>query len=309
MDPVEVAPVKALKERTPTTVGDLRQMLGFLSYYRPFIPNFSCKAKSLYDLLTVSKLEERPPDPKSQTERHKKTRMTKKGHLPSRMPIQWTSSHKEVLNQLIDALTEPPVLGYPDFAQPFVLHCDASQNGLGAVLYQCQQGMMRVIAYGSRTLSQSEKNYHSGKLEFLVLKWAICERFRDYLYHASSFIVYTDNNPLTYVLTTAKLNPTGHRWVAELADYNFTIRYRPGKNNSDADGLSWMPLNIEEYMNSCTAEVSQEAIGASIEGVRVERKDPCQGFGVVNISALSLVGDCGGGSTGQPLAPAQIRKV
>jgi hypothetical protein len=71
------------------------------------------------------------------------------------------------------------------------------------------------------------------------IKWAICEQFRDYLYHAPSFVVFTDNNPLTYyVLSTAKLNATGLRWVGALADFNFTIRYRPGKANADADTLS-----------------------------------------------------------------------
>lgn len=105
------------------------------------------------------------------------------------------------------------------------------QEGLGAVLYQRQQGKLTVIAYGSRTLTAPEKNYylHSGKLEFLALKWAIGERFRDYLYYSPPFIVYTDNNPLTYVLTTAKLNATTHRWVAELTDFQFTIKYRPRK--------------------------------------------------------------------------------
>ena len=168
------------------------------------------------------------------------------------MPIQWTSTHQEKLEQLVDALVRPPVLGYPDVTEPCVLHCDASQVGLGAVLYQRQQGKMRVIAYGSRTLSPAEKKYHlhSGKLEFLAMKWAICECFRDYLYHAPSFVVYTDNNPLTYMLTTAKLKATGHRWVAELASYNFTICYRPGKTNADADGLSRMPLDIDSYMKS-----------------------------------------------------------
>lgn len=59
------------------------------------------------------------------------------------------------------------------------------------------------------------------------------------------FVVYMDNNTLTYVLTTAKLNATGHRWVGELADFHFTIRYRPGKRNADSDGLSRLPLNID----------------------------------------------------------------
>ncbi len=290
MDPAEMAPVMALKEKAPATVGEVRQMLGFLSYYRPFISNFSRLA----------------PDPT--VKRPSKTGKKNNGHLPSRTPIQWTRSHQEVLNQLVEALTKPPVLGYPDVTQPFVLHCDVSQVGLGALLYQRQQGKMRVIAYGSCTLSPSEKRYHlhSGKLEFLALKWAVCERFRDYLYHAPSFVVYTDNNPLTYVLTTAKLNATGHRWVAELVDYNFTIRYCPGKNNSDADGLSGMPLDIEDYMHSCTAEASQDVISASMERVVAERRNPCWGVGLIQVSALSLVKDS---ETIHPLTPDQIRKA
>lgn len=209
MDPAEIAPVVSLKEKNPTTVGEVRQMLGFLSYYRSFIPNFSRVAHPLYSLLTVPNTENHTP--KLTMKKPSRTQKKNKGHLPSQTPIQWTSSHQDVLNQLVEMLIQPPVLGYPEFTEPFVLHCDASQVGLGAVLYQRQQGKMRVIAYGSRTLSPAEKRYHlhSGKLEFLALKWAICERFRDYLYHAPSFVVYTDNNPLTYVLTSAKLNATG----------------------------------------------------------------------------------------------------
>ena len=108
---------------------------------------------------------------------------------------------------------------------------DASNAGLGAVLYQKQGEQLRVISYASRTLTASERNYnyHSGKLEFLALKWAICDQFRDLLLDAPKFTVYTDNNPLTYVMTTAKPNATGQRWVSELADFNFDIKYRPGK--------------------------------------------------------------------------------
>ena len=137
---------------------------------------------------------------------------------------------------MTDHLSSPPVLGYPNFEELFTLHCDASQEGLGAVVYQRQAGRIKVIAHGSRTLSAPEKNYHlhTGKLEFLAMKCAIC-----------SFICsIPDNNPLTYVLTTAKLNATMFRWVAELADFRFTVNYRPGKSNSDADGLSRMPLDI-----------------------------------------------------------------
>ena len=102
-----------------------------------------------------------------------------------------------MLEKLVDCLANPPILGYPDYGLPFVLHTDASNEGLGAVLYQRQYGKMRVIGCGSRTLTTAEKNHHlhSGKLEFLALKLAVCEQFRDYLYYAPSFTVYTDNNP------------------------------------------------------------------------------------------------------------------
>ena len=101
-----------------------------------------------------------------------------------------------------------PILGYPNPEKPFILHTDASSDGLGAVLYQKDEsGQVRVIAYASRSLSKSEKNYAAHRLEFLALKWAITEKFRDYLY-GGTFEVFTDNNPLTYILTSAKLDAT-----------------------------------------------------------------------------------------------------
>lgn len=223
MDPADIAPVQALKQTNPTTIGEVRKLLGLLSYYRNYIPNFSPIAKALYDFLSTEKTMKGKHKPR----KHDKKMKNKGGQLPSSHLIVWSAEHQRVLCQLIDFLSQPPVLGYPDFEQPFFIHCDASQEGLGAVIYQRQQGKLVVIAYGSRTLTAPEKNYHlhSGKLEFLALKWAICERFRDYLYYSPPFVVYTDNNPLTYVLTTAKLNATSHRWVAELADFQFSIKY------------------------------------------------------------------------------------
>ena len=76
--------------------------------------------------------------------------------------------------------------------------------------------------------------------EFLALKWSVTERFHEYLY-GGHFEVYTDNNPLTYILTTATLDATGERWVASLAKYNFQIFYRSGKFNVEADALSQIP--------------------------------------------------------------------
>ena len=109
---------------------------------------------------------------------------------------------------------------------------------LGQSLYQEQDdGTTRVIAYASRSLSKSEKRYHSSKLEFLTLKWSICERFNECLY-GGEFEVHMDNNPLTYVMTTAKLDAKGQKWVASLANYDFKIFYQSGKQNVEADAQS-----------------------------------------------------------------------
>ena len=89
---------------------------------------------------------------------------------------------------------------------------------------------MSILIKASRTLSNAERNYnlHSGKLEFLALKWVITSnKFPDYLKYGLPFTVYMDNFPLTYVLTTAELNAVGLRWVTELSDFNFIIQYRP----------------------------------------------------------------------------------
>ena len=108
-------------------------------------------------------------------------------------------------------------MAYADFTKPFKLHTNASVLGLGAVLYQVHKGVEKVISYASRSLTQSETEYPIHKQEFLCLKWAITEQFHEYLY-GNTFDVYTDKNPLTYVLMTAKLDAMGHRWVTSLAN-------------------------------------------------------------------------------------------
>ena len=120
-----------------------------------------------------------------------------------------------------------------------MLHTNASADGLSAVLHQDIDGTEMVIVYASRSLKPSEKNYPAHKLEFLALKWSVCHKFHEYLY-GNKFQVLTDNNPLTYVLTSAKLDATGH-WLAELSLYDFSIKYQPALKNTDADGLSQRP--------------------------------------------------------------------
>lgn len=156
---------------------------------------------------------------------------------------EWTPECESAFRTLIEKLTSAPILAFANPQLPYVVHTDACRDGLGAVLYQEQEGKLRVVVYASRGLSKSEKNYPTHKLEFLALKWAVCKKFNDYLY-GSSFTVLTDNNPLTYVLTSPKLDAAGHRWLAALSTYQFTIKYRAGQANRDADGLSRRPQGL-----------------------------------------------------------------
>ena len=87
-------------------------------------------------------------------------------------------------------------------------------------------------------------------------------------HYAPEFVVYTNNNPLTYVFTSAKLNATGLRWVGELAGSNFEICYRPGKLNVDADSLSRLPSDFKTYTDSCTEKITSESLHALISAVQ-----------------------------------------
>lgn len=99
---------------------------------------------------------------------------------------------------------------------------------------------LHVIKYGSRTLIPAERNYHllSGNLNFLELKWAICDTFQDYLYHDPTFTVYTNIKPLIYVPRTARLSAVEHRRVGDF-HFNikiiFNIKYRAQNMNTDAN--------------------------------------------------------------------------
>ena len=134
-----------------------------------------------------------------------------------------------------------PVLVFADFRKPFWLETDASGEGLGAVLLQeSDDGHYHPVAFASRELKGGEPKYHSSKFEFLALKWAVTEQFREYLQY-QPFTVWTDNNPLTYILTTPNLDALGHRWVAALAGYNMKLEYLKGADNKIADTLSRLP--------------------------------------------------------------------
>ena len=164
MDTESIEAVQALKEKIPATTAEVRKLLGLVGYHRNSVQDFARIAKPLTDLLV--------------------------GHQSSREPVQWLDEHQQALNTLIDLVTNQPILVYPDYKEEFYIHTDASSHGLGCILYQRQEGKIGVISFASRTFRAAEKNYHSTKLEFLALKWGICEKFPDYLRCADHFTVF-----------------------------------------------------------------------------------------------------------------------
>ena len=157
-----------------------------------------------------------------------------------------------------------PVLAFTDYTKDFLLETDALKEGLGAVLSQKQEdGWFHPVAYGSWALTTHEKNYHSMKLEFLALKWAITEHFKEYLLYQPS-LVKTDNNPLTSIMTTPNPDATGHQWVSALAKYDFWLEYQKGQDNAVADTLSWVmaclkPEAVQAILDGATVGTSQRA--------------------------------------------------
>ena len=225
-DPEKIEALASWSE--PHNIKTLRSFLGFTGYYRRFIRDYAKIVKPLNDpLVSHCTYYAESADGK----RKKKRKV---------VSSKWEEAQQIAFETRKEKLSSPLVLAYADFSKPFIVHTDASLDCLGAVLYQEQDGVERVIAYASRGLRSGQRNYPAHKLEFLCLKWAVTDKFHNNLY-GNTFNVFTDNNPLTYVLTSAKLDTTGHRWLAALGSYDFTLTYRCARVNGDAGGLSRRP--------------------------------------------------------------------
>ena len=209
-NPEQVAAVKDFK--VPQNVKGVRRFLGLAGYYRRFIVNFSKIASPLYNLLKQD------------------------------IPFVWTQACQEAFNKLISCLVTAPVLAYPCFTKPFVLHTDASALGLGAVLEQEQDDRkLHPVAYASRTLSKQEGRYGITDLEALALVWA-CRHFRAYLlgHHC---IVVTDHAPLKALVSAKHQSGKLARWSDTIAELDLDIQYRPGRKHMNADALSRHPMD------------------------------------------------------------------
>ena len=211
----------------PDTYTKVKSFVGLVGHYRCFIKGSANIATPLYDLTSGEN-----KDKKSE-------------HLD--LPLE---AH-EAFNHLKAACLQAPILSFPDFSKSFLLETDAPDKALGAVLSQKQSdGRYHPIAYASHIMNETEQRYHSNKQEFLALKWAVTEQFHEYLSsygkNRNEFVVHTDNNPLTYIFSTANLDAAAQRWVAHLTSYNFALEYQKGKDNTVADFLSCVDDRLTE---------------------------------------------------------------
>ena len=140
-------------------------------------------------------------------------------------------------------------------------------------MYPIQDENLRVIGYGSRTLTGAECKYHSSKLEFLALKWAVCNHFNEYFYYAKHFDVFSDFNHLTYLETSCKLNATGQRWINELTNSQFSIHYKPGIENPIADALSRYPLVDKQNLAAYTITSDEQQLKSLFDGTIIQSED------------------------------------
>ena len=175
------------------TYTEIWHCTGMTGFFQRFIKGYSKIAKPLNDLLEgeASKLKNEE--------------------------LELTPEALQAFEDLKKECMTAPILVFADFEKPFQLETDASGEGLGAILlHESDYGQYHPVAFASRELKGGEPKYHSSKLEFLALKWAVMEQFREYLQY-QPFTVWMDNNPLTYILMTPNLDALGHHWVAVLA--------------------------------------------------------------------------------------------
>ena len=204
----DASKVSLIKEHpVPQNTKQLRSFLGIANYYRRFIKDFSIKTAHLRSLLKRDAV------------------------------FVWNSVHQEEFNFLKDALTSAPILAFPNMRKDFILTTDACVSGIAYILSQLDdQQREHVICYGGRGLRSSEVNWTVSELECL----AIIEGTRAYHPYLAGrqFTIVTDHVSLTFLQSLKAGKGRLQRWALHLQGYNFTIRYKPGRKLTSADGLS-----------------------------------------------------------------------
>nr|GEX98749.1 hypothetical protein [Tanacetum cinerariifolium] len=219
---VDPSKVEAIRNwSAPTTPTEVRQFLGLAGYYRRFIKGFSLISKRLSKLAQKNK------------------------------KYEWGMEEEEAFQTLKQKLCSAPILALPEGTENFIVYCDASLKGSGAVLMQRE----KVIAYASRQLKKHEENYTTHDLELGAVVFAL-RLWRHYLY-GTKCTVYTDYKSLQYILDQKELNIRQRRWIELLSDYDSEIRYHPGKGNVVANALSRKdrePLRVRSLVMTVKAK-------------------------------------------------------
>nr|GEW21471.1 putative reverse transcriptase domain-containing protein [Tanacetum cinerariifolium] len=235
---VDPAKVEAIRNwSAPTTPTKVRQFLGLDGYYQRSIKGFSLISKPL------SKL----------TQKNKK--------------YEWGMEEEEAFQTLKQKLCSAPILALPEGTENFIVYCDASLKGYGAVLMQRE----KVIAYASRQLKKHEENYTTHDLELGTVVFVL-RLWRHYLY-GTKCTVYTDHKSLQYILDQKELNMRQRRWIELLSDYDYEIRYHPSKGNVVADALSQKdrePLRVRSLVIMVHTSLPEKILEAQTEAMKEE---------------------------------------
>ena len=214
--------LKVIVECTlPQTYTDIQAFLGFVGHYRRFVKGFACTAQPLHEYLSGDGTG-------------------KKSELVTLIEEALHAS-----KMLREACITTPALAFADYEKPFLLETNVSKEGLGAVLSQKQaEGFFHPVAYGSQAwLLRSETTI---PVSWSSWQWSgqSPSTSRKYL-SWRPFIVWTDNNPLPYIMTTPNIDVTRHQWVESLVQYTFDIEYQKGWDNTTADILSRMTTRLD----------------------------------------------------------------
>ena len=197
----------------PESKKQVRSLLGLVGYYRRLIPGFAEKAAALTDALRGR-------------ERQGK--------------VVWTEACEKSFNELRQALSEKTAVYAPDYSKEFRVQADASQRGLGVVLYQVNdEGVEQPVVFLSRKLSDTETHYGTSELECLALIWGL-DKLKIYLDGQATIQVETDHNPLVWLRNTSGKNPRLLRWSLLIQHLDLRIMHKKGSENVNADALSRM---------------------------------------------------------------------
>nr|GFB16892.1 putative reverse transcriptase domain-containing protein [Tanacetum cinerariifolium] len=212
------------------------QFLGLAGYYQRFIEGFSKIAKSM-------------------------TKLTQKA-----IKFDWGEKEENAFQLIKQKLCSAPILALPEGSEDFVVYCDASHKGLGAVLMQRE----KVIAYASQQVKVHERNYTTHDLELGSVVFAL-KIWRHYLYRTRC-TVFTDHKILQHILDQKDLNMRQRHWLELLSDYDCDIRYHPGKANVVADALSRkerdVPLRVRALVMTISLDLPKQILSAQIEALK-----------------------------------------